>query len=64
MRAVVHHEYGTPDVLRLEEVAQPTPGKGEVLVRVRAVGLNWADYSILSGVPYMVRLGFGVPRPR
>ena len=64
MRAVVHHEYGTPDVLRLEEVAQPTPGKGEVLVRVRAVGLNWADYSILTGVPYMVRLGFGLPRPR
>ncbi|MGA7270991.1 MAG: NAD(P)-dependent alcohol dehydrogenase [Acidimicrobiia bacterium] len=43
---------------------RPVPGEDEVLVRVRAVGLNWADYSVLTGVPYMVRLGFGLPRPR
>lgn len=64
MKAVVHHEYGSPDVLGLEEVTQPTPGDSEVLVRVRAVGVNWADYSILTGVPYMVRLGFGLRHPR
>lgn len=65
MKAIVHHEYGQPhSVLRLEEVERPVPVEGEVLVRVRAVGLNWADYSILTGVPYMVRLGFGITRPR
>lgn len=64
MKAMVHHEYGTPEVLRLEDVAQPTPGNAEVLVRVRAAGVKWADYSILTGIPYMVRLGFGLRRPR
>lgn len=64
MKAMVHHEYGRPEVLRLEDVERPVPGEGEVLVRVRAVGLNWADYSVLTGIPYMVRLGFGLTRPR
>lgn len=64
MKAMVHHEYGTPEVLRQEELASPTPGEEEVLVRVRAAGVNWADYSILTGLPYMVRLGYGLRRPR
>lgn len=64
MKAVVHHVYGTPDDLRLEDVEMPAPGADEVLLRVRAVGINWADYSILTGIPYMVRLGFGLRRPR
>lgn len=64
MKAMVHHEYGPPEVLRLEDVERPVPGEDEVLVRVRAVGLNWADYSILTGIPYMVRLGLGLRRPR
>lgn len=61
---MVHHEYGPPEILRLEDVERPAPGESEVLVRVRAVGLNWADYSVLTGVPYMVRVGFGLRRPR
>lgn len=64
MKAMVHHEYDQPDVLRLEDVQRPAPGEDEVLVRVRAVGINWADYSVLTGVPYMIRLGFGLMRPR
>ncbi len=64
MKAMVHHEYGTPDVLRLESVPRPAPGDDEVLIRVRAAGVNWADYSILTGIPYMVRLGFGLGHPR
>jgi NADPH:quinone reductase-like Zn-dependent oxidoreductase len=64
VKAMVHHEYGPPDLLRLEEIEQPVPGEDDVLVRVRAVGLNWADYSVLTGIPYMVRLGFGLSRPR
>lgn len=61
---MVHAEYGPPDGLALQEVDMPTPRDHEVLVRVRAAGVNWADYSVLTGVPYMVRLGFGLRRPR
>lgn len=43
MRAIRQHEFGGPDVLRWEEVARPEPGPGEVRVRVRSVGVNFAD---------------------
>ncbi len=45
MRAVVVHEAGGPDVLKLEEVPDPQPGDGKVLVRAEAVGVNHADLS-------------------
>ncbi|WP_210496079.1 NADPH:quinone oxidoreductase family protein [Patulibacter sp. SYSU D01012] len=43
MRAIRQHEFGGPEVLVHEEVPWPVPGPGEVLVRVRAVGVNFAD---------------------
>ncbi len=43
MRAIRQHEFGGPDVLRYEEVPRPQPGPGEVLVRVRSIGINFAD---------------------
>lgn len=43
MRAVVVHEPGGPDVLRLEEVPDPQPHEGETLVRVEAIGINHVD---------------------
>jgi NADPH:quinone reductase len=43
VRAVVLHEAGGPEVLRLEEVPDPQPGEGEVLVRVEAIGVNHVD---------------------
>lgn len=64
MKALVQHEYGPPAAMRLEERVRPVPGDDEVLVRVRAAGVNWADYSITTGIPFMVRLGFGLTRPR
>lgn len=64
MKAMIQDEYGPPEVLRLDEVPQPDPGDDEVLVRVHAAGVNWADYSIVTGIPYMVRLGFGLRHPR
>jgi len=59
MLAVRVHEFGDPDVLRLEEVPQPVPVKGEVLVRVQAAGVNPFEtyvragaYSELPALPY------------
>lgn len=64
MRAVVQPAYGTADVLRVEEVPRPTPGAREVLVEVRAAGVNKGDAHLLTGRPYLMRLmGFGLLRP-
>ena len=49
MRAVVIHETGGPEVLRVEEVPEPEPGEGEVLVRVEAAGVNRFDLNQRAG---------------
>ncbi len=65
MKAVVRDEYGSPDVLRVEEVPRPTPASNEVLVKVHAAAVNRADWEILHGYPRHVRLvGFGLTRPK
>lgn len=64
MKAIVHHRYGPPDVLALEEIGKPVAGDDDVLIRVRAAGLNLADDVIMRGVPYIARLFAGLRRPR
>ncbi len=64
MRAVVYHRYGTSEALGLEEVAVPTPSRGEVLVAVGASSLNALDWRLMTGTPYLVRLTQGLRRPR
>ncbi|MBW4038609.1 MAG: NADP-dependent oxidoreductase [Acidobacteria bacterium] len=49
MKAVVLHEYGGPSKLKVEEMPDPKPGEGEVLVRVEAVSLNPVDWKMRSG---------------
>ena len=57
MKAVRFQEHGGPEVLRLEQVADPTAGPGEVLVRVRACGVNRLDLFVREGsVPVKVPL--------
>ena len=51
MRAVVIREHGGPDVLRVEDVPDPSPGPGEVVVRVRACALNHLDIWVRRGIP-------------
>ncbi|HET9142486.1 NAD(P)-dependent alcohol dehydrogenase [Actinophytocola sp.] len=65
MRAIVQDTYGSPDVLELRDIPVPQPGPGEVLVRVRAAGVDPGVWFLLTGKPYLVRLmGFGVRRPK
>ena len=65
MKAVVHHQYGSPDVLQLENVARPEAGDGEVLVRVRAAGVNRGVWHVMTGLPYLIRIaGFGLRAPK
>lgn len=64
MRAVVYHEYGSADVLRLEEVDQLLPEDHQVLVRVRAAAANPLDWHYMRGTPYVMRvLGAGFLEP-
>src|SRR5579884_2587383 len=64
MKAVVYHEYGSPDVLRCEDVPKPMPADGEVLIRVRAASVNPLDWHFLRGLPYPLRLMAGIRRPK
>ncbi|MBO9597157.1 MAG: NAD(P)-dependent alcohol dehydrogenase [Cohnella sp.] len=63
MKALVYDEYGSPDVLRIEEVAVPVPKDHEVLIAVQAASVNSWDWDLLRGKPYIARLG-GLRKPR
>ncbi len=66
MKSVVRRCYGSPDVVRYEDIAKPSPGEHEVLVRVHAASVNPLDWHYLAGTPYLVRAdpdaGFGAPK--
>jgi len=64
MKAWVYHRYGSSDVLSFEEVKAPVPAAGEIAVRVRATGLNAADWHLMRADPFLVRLRFGLRKPR
>ena len=66
MRAAARERYGAPsDVLRDAQVAVPTIGADEVLVRVHAAGVDRGAWHIVTGLPYPLRLaGFGVRAPK
>jgi NADPH:quinone reductase-like Zn-dependent oxidoreductase len=63
MKGVVHRCYGSPDVVRYEDVAKPVPADDEVLVKVHAASVNPLDWHYMEGRPYLVRSdsGFGKP---
>ena len=64
MKAVLQHRYGSAGVLTVEEIGMPAIGGDDVLIRVRAAGLNAGDGFIVRGVPYVLRLAAGLRRPR
>ena len=63
MRAVTRRRYGGPEVVGVETLERPEPAAGELLLRVRAAGLDRATLHLLEGKPYLARLAFGLRRP-
>lgn len=63
MKGIVRRCYGSPNVLRYEDIPRPTAADNEVLVKVHAASVNPLDWHYLEGTPYMVRFdaGFGKP---
>ena len=59
MKAIVHHKYGPPDVLKLEDIPKPTAGDDEVLVKVHAASVNAGDWHLMRADPFLIRLMFG-----
>src|SRR5262245_10874620 len=59
MKAVVFHEHGGPEVLRYQDVPDPLPGPGEVVIEVKATSINHIDIFLRRGMP-----GVKVPLPR
>jgi NADPH:quinone reductase-like Zn-dependent oxidoreductase len=64
MQAIVQKEYGTADVLRVAEIDRPVIGANEVLVRVRAAGLDRGTWHLMAGMPYAARLAVGLRAPK
>lgn len=64
MKAFVYERYGSPDVLELTEVDRPTVGENEVLVRVRALSVNPAEWHFLKPTMQIARLAIGLRKPR
>jgi NADPH:quinone reductase-like Zn-dependent oxidoreductase len=63
MKAIVFHNYGSPDVLKCEEVEKPTAGDNEVLIKVRAAAVNPLEWHQMRGSPYILRL-WGLRKPK
>lgn len=65
MNAITYHEYGAPDVLELQEIDTPAPSDDQVLVRVMAASVNPANWHLVRGAPYVMRLaGSGLRKPK
>jgi len=65
MKAIVQDVYGSADVLELRDIARPEPGDGQVLIRVKAAGVDQGVWHLMAGLPYLVRLfGYGLKKPK
>jgi NADPH:quinone reductase-like Zn-dependent oxidoreductase len=63
VKAIVYCDYGSPNVLRVENIEKPVPNDNQVLVRVRAAAVNPLDWHYMRGTPYIGRLGMGLRKP-
>lgn len=64
MRAMVQISYGPPEVIIPQEVAKPSPGNNEVLIRIHAAAIGPSDCAFRKGDPFMIRFMYGWSRPK
>lgn len=64
MQAITYTQYGSPAVLKLQEVEHPTPNAGEVLVKIHAASVNALDWHLLTADIFLVRFGEGLFKPK
>ena len=65
MKAIVRDRYGSVDVLELREIERPLVGDDDVVVRVRAAGVDQGVWHVMAGLPYPIRVaGFGLRAPK
>jgi len=63
MKAIVYRCYGSPDVLRFEDIEKPSPADDQLLVKIRAASVNPLDWHYMRGTPYLVRTDSGLGKP-
>lgn len=64
MKAILFDRYGSPDVLRLQEVEKPSPKADEVLIKIHAASANPLDWHRMRAEPFLVRLSDGLLKPK
>jgi NADPH:quinone reductase-like Zn-dependent oxidoreductase len=64
MKAVVYEGFGSPDILRCQDIEKPTPGENELLIKVRTASINPLDWKLMKGGPFLVRILLGLGKPK
>lgn len=64
MKAIVYNRYGSPDVLKYEELETPIPGDDQILIRVCASSVNPYDWHFIRGTPSFIRIFLGIRAPK
>jgi NADPH:quinone reductase-like Zn-dependent oxidoreductase len=64
MRAIIQDRYGSSEVLEARDVDAPQVGADEVLIRVHAASIHVGDWILMTGVPYVMRMGTGLAKPK
>lgn len=64
MKAIVYHQYGPPEVLKYADAPKPSPKANEVLIKVVAASVNPLDWHFMRGTPKLMRLSFGLSKPK
>jgi len=64
MKAIVQDRYGSAEVLQTQDIGKPVIGIDEVLVRVHAASVHVGDWILMTGTPYVMRMGTGISKPK
>jgi NADPH:quinone reductase-like Zn-dependent oxidoreductase len=64
MQAIIQDRYGSAEVLEARDIDRPAIGDDEVLVRVRAASVHVGDWILMTGMPYVMRIGTGLSKPK